>query len=135
MNVFTFTGNLGKDCRTNNVSGTDVCNFSVAVTSGYGERKKTDWVECAYWGKGGAAVAPYLLKGQQVAVSGELSLKPADGQYAAKLELRVENLSLVGGKAQQNSQQAPQQPAPTSTGGATDFDDDIPFAPIDYRVM
>lgn len=127
MNVFTFTGNLGKDCRQGNVSNTNVTNFSVAVTSGYGDRKKTDWVECAYWGKGGEAVAPYLIKGQQVAVSGELSMKPAEGQYEAKMVVRVNTLSLVGGKpqVQQSQQQAPQQQSQAPADD--DFDDDIPF--------
>lgn len=50
MNVFTFTGNLGRDCRTGNAGGTSVCNFSVAVKSGYGQNEQTIWVDCALWG-------------------------------------------------------------------------------------
>jgi len=88
MNVFTFSGNLGGDCRTNTVGGTDVCNFSVACTSGYGDKKQTHWIDCAYWGAGGKAVSPYLRKGQTVVVSGEVSLTPATDKYAAKISVR-----------------------------------------------
>ena len=51
MNLFALTGNLGKDCRTNNVNGTAVCNFPVAVKSGYGDKEQTIWLDCALWGK------------------------------------------------------------------------------------
>ena len=73
MNAFSFTGNLGGDCRTNEVGGTHVCNFSVACRSGYGQHEQTVWVDCALWGKRGESVAQYLTKGQQVAVTGELA--------------------------------------------------------------
>lgn len=98
MNVLTIVGNLGGDCRTNSVGGQPVCNFSVAMTSGYGDKKQTHWVDCAYWGKGGEAVAQYLTKGQRVAVSGELSMKPATDKYPAGLSLRVNTLTLCGGR-------------------------------------
>ena len=122
MNVFTFSGNLGGDCRTNTVGGTDVCNFSVACTSGYGDKKQTHWIDCAYWGAGGKAVSPYLKKGQTVVVSGEVSLTPAKGDYPAKISVRVMSLTLAGGK---RDDVASAQPA-ASAKPADDIDD-IPF--------
>lgn len=118
MNVFTFTGALGKDCRTGNVSGTDVANFSVAVNSGYGDRKETVWVECAYWGKGGAAVAPYLTKGTKVCVSGELSQKD-EKEYGKKICVRVNSLTLIGSKGERQESRPQQEPSGP--------DDSIPF--------
>lgn len=125
MNVLTIVGNLGGDCRNNTVSGTDVCNFSVAMQSGYGQNKQTHWVDCAYWGKGGVAVSQYLTKGQKVAVSGELSMKPADGKYPAGFTLRVNSLTLCGGR-DSGSSASPSAPAPSTTDDAID-DSDIPF--------
>lgn len=126
MNVLTIVGNLGGDCRTNSVGGSDVCNFSVAMTSGYGDKKQTHWVDCAYWGAGGKAVAQYLTKGQRVAVSGELSMKPAQDKYPAGFSLRVNSLTLCGGKdSSSGATNAPvSQSAPAS---AIVEDDDIPF--------
>ena len=124
MNVWTFSGNLGKDCRTKMVGDSFVANFSVAVTEGYGEKKKTHWVDCAYWGKGAQAVAQYLVKGQTVIVSGEGGMKEASGEFSAQPTCRVNSLSLAGGKRENMAvpKTPPQAPEP-----AADPDEDVPF--------
>lgn len=130
MNVFTFSGNLGRDCKTNNVGGTAVCNFPVAVKSGYGDKEQTLWLDCALWGKKAESRLPeYLLKGQQVVVTGELGTREHDGK--TYLTCRVNDLSLVGKRdntTQQQPSQTPQQQAPMpDQGPADDYDNDIPF--------
>lgn len=133
MNVFSATGNLGQDCRTNEVNGTAVVNFSVAVKSGFGDKEQTLWIDCAQWGKAAEGKLPeYLVKGQQVAVSGELSTQEKDGK--TYLKLRCNSVSLVGNKsdsAPSQSKPEPQQSTPASGGSMPepidDFDDDIPF--------
>lgn len=124
MNVFTFSGNLGNDCRTNNVGGTAVCNFSVAVTEGYGDKKKTHWIDCAYWGKGGEAVAPYMKKGQTVVVSGEAGMKEATDKYKAAITCRVVSLTLAG---KRDATAAPPPGAAPAQAATFDSADDIPF--------
>lgn len=134
MNVFSATGNLGQDCRKNEVNGTAVCNFSVAVKAGFGQYEQTLWLDCALWGKAAESKLPdYLVKGQQVAVSGELSTQEKDGK--TYLKLRCNSVDLVGGKSDnqqsQSSQPVPQQPAPANSGKmpepVDDFDENIPF--------
>lgn len=123
MNNFIFTGNLGKDAEVKYLSsGSAVCEFSVAVKSGYGDREKTNWVRCAMFGKKAEGQLPqYLLKGTQVAVSGELELQEWEGQNGkgAALSVNVQNIDLIGGKQDAQPQQpcaqqpqAPQQQAP-----------------------
>lgn len=102
MNVFTFTGNLGRDAEVRHTqSGTTVCSFSVAVKSGYGDREKTSWIRCNLWGKRAESGLPqYLTKGQQVAVSGELTVseyEAQDGTKRTNVEVRVNDVSLIGG--------------------------------------
>lgn len=140
MNVLTATGNLGQDCKTNNVNGTAVCNFSVAMKAGFGDKAQTVWLDCALWGKQAESRLPeFLVKGQQVAVSGELSTFEADSGKTY-LKLRCNSVDLIGGKAdggqqggaaQPATQQAPQQQQAATSGGipepADDFDDNIPF--------
>jgi|SRR5690554_2843881 len=134
MNVLTATGNLGQDCKTNNVGGTAVCNFSVAMKSGFGEKAQTVWLDCSVWGKAAEGKLPeYLVKGQQVAVSGELSTFEADSGKTY-LKLRCNSVDLIGGKSeggQQQPQPRPAQSAPDPTGQmpdpVDDFDDNIPF--------
>jgi single-strand DNA-binding protein len=124
MNVLCFTGNLGKDARTNTVGGQFVANFSVALTSGYGDKKQTIWVECAYWGKGAEAVAAYLIKGSKVAISGEIGHKD-EKEYGWKITCRVHSVTLVGTKPESSA--APVQAAKAAAPQSDSVADDIPF--------
>jgi len=137
MNLFAFTGNIGGDVKVNNAGGTAVANFSVAVKAGYGDKAQTIWIACALWGKQAESkLVDYLVKGQGVAVSGELSTREHDGK--TYLQVRVGTIDLVGGgkseggsspspRPQQQSRPAPQQAAPQPAPDFDSFDDDIPF--------
>lgn len=151
MNNLNFTGNLGQDCETRYTSGGDaITSFSVALTSGYGEKKLTTWMRCSMFGKRGEAVAPFLKKGTQVAISGEFSARPytnKDGVEKISLDVRVNDLTLLGGKAsvsyddgsmnQDEASSSSRQTAPAPSrqtpankpagSGFDDFEDDIPF--------
>jgi single-strand DNA-binding protein len=141
MNVLTATGNLGQDCKTNIVGGTAVVNFSVAMKSGFGDKAQTIWLDCALWGKQAeSGLIDYLKKGQQVAVSGELSLFEAD-TGKTYLKLRCNSIDLVGGRDESKAAQDPTPRTPPAThrgppqteqpqyqpDPVDDFDDDIPF--------
>jgi single-strand DNA-binding protein len=142
MNVWCFSGNLGADCEVRHTpKGDVVTTFRVGVKSGFGDKAKTVWARCQIWGKRGESVAPYLVKGQLVGVSGELSTDEyakKDGGTGFSLDVRVNDVTLLGKRddtdaapARQQaprpqSQQAPQQ----GGGGFGDFSDDIPFNSI-----
>ena len=154
MNVWNITGNLGKDCRIGNAGGTAVVNFSVAVKSGWGDKSQTIWVDCALWGKQAESrISEYLLKGQQVAVSGEMGAREHEGK--TYITMRVGNIDLIGGRSEDQQAQpahpshpsqpqprpqqfggdgqggfatpAGQQPAQQQQAPAIDYDDGIPF--------
>lgn len=127
MNVWTFSGNLGRDAEQRvTKGGTEIVQFSVAVRAGYGDNEKTTWVRCSMFGKRGQAVAPYLNKGQQVVVSGEAHLhswENKDGEEKHSMELRVNDVTLVGGKPEKKAEPKPAPAAPAQDN----FEDDIPF--------
>tara|TARA_R110000764_G_scaffold17080_1_gene47015 strand:+ start:45 stop:500 length:456 start_codon:yes stop_codon:yes gene_type:complete len=151
MNKFIFTGNLGQDAEVKATqTGMMVCSFSVAVKSGYGQKQKTNWVNCALFGKRAEGALPqYLKKGAQVAISGELTLdewQGKDGTTQKSLKLNVDDLDLIGGNPQapqaqqqaaqnfktpqqfQQPQQAPQmQQAPIQNQAPYDPNQDIPY--------
>ena len=137
MNSWNFTGNLGNDCEQRYTqSGDSVVSFSVGVKSGFGDKATTTWAKCAMFGKRGEAVAPYLKKGTLVGVVGEVNnreYQDKEGQKRYSLDVRVNDLTLLGGKSDR-SESTPIQPKqePRNAQGApkTSFDgmdDDIPF--------
>lgn len=96
MNVLTATGNLGRDAEVKQVGSSTVCSFAVAMTAGFGDKKQTVWLDCSLWGKAAEGALPqYLKKGQQVAVSGELSTFDADNGKTY-LKLRCNSVDLIG---------------------------------------
>ncbi len=140
-------GNLGKDCITKEVNGKNVINFSVAHTERYkdaqgNQKERTTWVECAYW-TDRTAVAQYLLKGKMVYAEGTPEADAyanKDGQPAATLRMRVQNLQLLGGNTDGSGSnsgnvtntgynQAPAMRTQPAVSGAADMsaDDDLPF--------
>lgn len=127
MNVFTFTGNLGKDADQRHMTnGDSIVSFSVAVKSGYGKSAKTTWVKCSMFGKRGESILPYLVKGQLVGVSGEFSVNEwenKDGQKQTTPEVRVNDLTLLGKK---ETEQNERNNAPTHAQKPVDSED-IPF--------
>lgn len=142
MNVYTFTGRIGNDAEVRYTpSQKAVCGFSVAVESGFGDKKKTTWVKCTLWGKRAEGGLPqYLTKGTQVAVSGEASLDEweSNGKSGSNLAVNVNDITLIGGKQEQQQQAPRSQSAPAQqqgyasapqnqAGGFDDFDDDVPF--------
>ena len=140
MNSWNFTGNLGRDCDTRYTqSGDAVVSFSVGVKAGFGDKATTTWANCSMFGKRGEAVSAYLKKGTLVGIVGEVNLREyqdKEGQKRYSLDVRVNDLTLLGGKSDR-SESAPSQPKPqqrnaqgSQGGGMGDMDDDIPFAPF-----
>lgn len=131
MNAWQFTGNIGKDAESRFLpNGDPVVSFSVGVKSGYGEKATTTWARCSMFGKRGESVSQYLTKGQLVGISGEVRLREwndEQGQKRSSLEVRVNDLTLLGKKDGQQAAQ-PRQQAQAPQQSAGDWDDsDIPF--------
>ena len=124
-------------------TGFPVSKVSIAVNK---KRKKDDqWIDevnyfdVTIWGKTAENLQPYLLKGKQVGIQGELKQDrwEQDGQSRSKVEVVATNVMLLGGKSEGGSR--PQENRgtesfvnnnmpETESGPATDgFVDDIPF--------
>jgi len=131
MNLFACTTRLYKDAEQKHTAGGDsIVTFKGAVDAGFGNNKTTSWIKFTLWGKRGDSLLPYLKDKTQVAVSGELANREytdKEGQKRYSLEVRVNELTLVGGKQEgQPAQQAPQRSAQAAPPSRDDMD--IPFA-------
>lgn len=147
INSVVLIGRLTRDSEMRYTSaGTAVSRFTLAVNRYAGSNKSNEvsFIDCAVWGKQAEAINPYLSKGKQVAVQGELrqSRWEQDGQNRSKVEVSVASLQLLG-STQEGGYKAPQQaqsysspsttsyaqkePVQPSFPGPEQFDDDIPF--------
>ena len=74
LNSCSFTGRVTKDAVVESIGakGTQVTKFSIANNTGFGQYAKTNFFNVQVWGKAGVAIAEYLKRGKQVAVTGML---------------------------------------------------------------
>lgn len=136
MNNISIAGNLGRDAELRWLpNGDAVCNFTVADSQG--KDKEAIWWRCTLYGKRADSLSPYLKKGAQVTVAGNVTERSyeKDGEQKKAMEIRVSDIALQGGRSQEEA------PAPDKAGqwkaGAPkamsrqerDFEDgsDIPF--------
>jgi len=133
MNILTATGNLGRDCEVRFMAdATPVGSFSFALSSGYGKNAKTTWIDCSLFGKRAETLAPMLLKGTQIGITGEISLRPykaKDGTEKSSLECRVNDVTLLGGKSDKpaGAGSAPLNKGAGNSDPMDDVESDIPF--------
>ena len=134
MKSIVISGNIGKDAETRNLQGgaDSVTSFNVAVEDRQGKEKGTLWFTCSIWGKRGDALAQYLTKGSKVSVSGDLSTREHEGK--TYLQIRADQVTLMGGNARDSEGDGYQSSRAKPTGGApaggygNDMDDaEIPF--------
>lgn len=134
MNSITIAGQLGKDAELRAMpDGTQIAVFSVADSQG-GE-KPTIWWSCQLYGKRAASLQQYLVKGQAVTVSGNVTEREwtdKDGGKRKSMDVRINDVALQGGKrpASPTSTLAHSQaskPALKPASGFDDMDFDIPF--------
>ena len=134
MNSLSATGNISRDAELRFTPNQDaVCSFSFALSSGFGDKKVTTWLNCNVWGSRAETLAPMLLKGTTVGIVGELTNRPykaKDGTEKFSLEVRVNDLTLLGKKGDTSTSPSNNNaPQATKTASNADYEDDsaLPF--------
>ena len=87
LNRWEGIGNLGKDPELRYSTGqnqTAICRFSIAVNKGYGDNKKTVWINIVTFGKLAENCQKFLVTGKKVYVAGELDVREYDKQDGSK---------------------------------------------------
>jgi len=140
LNQCTFIGRLGRDPESKAMpSGTEVCDFSIAVGWKSKDKEGAEWVNITAFGKLAEICTQYLNKGSQVMISGRMKTESwdKDGVTNYKTKIIADKMQMVGGKSDNPrvNGASTQQPQQTATDGGAgsgggDFDDDIPFAPL-----
>ena len=132
LNRVILIGRLTKDpeLRSTN-SGKSVCSFTLAVDSGFGEAKRTDFINIVVWSKQGENCSEYLAKGKLAAVEGRLQIRSYDDRDGNKryvTEVVADNVRFLSPKneATNGGGFGDAQGAGFDWGGETP-DDDLPF--------
>ncbi|MDD2046144.1 single-stranded DNA-binding protein [Pseudomonas putida] len=154
MPTLTDIGRIGRDAELRYTpNGDAVCNLAIACEygrKGQDGKRPTQWVDATLWGKQAEAMAPFLVKGQQLHFTIDdahvETYTKADHSQGVKLTGRVIIIKFAGSPPQQTQgnqqqqQRAPQQqqgrqqtPQQRQQAAPPDsFDDDIPFAPMHH---
>ena len=128
----TIIGRLGRDPQLKTAkSGMQVCSFSVAVDTGYGNNKKTDWYSVTVFGKQAESCSQYLKKGSLALFEGTIHLGSysKDGQDVYYIDMAANNVTFLS--KNENSQSNANASQNTYVQQESNFvdvqDSDIPF--------
>lgn len=128
MNKIVLIGRLTKDPELNFAAGTGtaVTRFTLAVTRPF-KKDETDFINCIAFNKRAEAIAQYLTKGRQLAVTGSIrtgSYDAKDGTKRYTTDIVVDSFEFIGQGNNNNQGNTPQ-----NNFGGMNFEDEM--TPID----
>lgn len=140
LNHIVLMGRLTRDPeRRYTENGKAVTSFTLAVERDrvqQGQEKKADFIDCVSWSGLAETIFKYCKKGQFIAVTGRLQIRPwtdRDGNKRKATEVIVGSMHFAGGSKSDKPTADDEQaytPAPF-TGSAfaelEDYDDDLPY--------
>ncbi len=136
VNKVNLVGNLGKDPEVRYLDGgTAVANFTLATSETYKDKggnriEQTEWHNVVVW-RGLAEIAEkYLRKGSMVYIEGKLRTRPwedKDGVKRYTTEIIADNMTMLGGKRDENTSTPTPPPTPTQNIPSPKDADDLPF--------
>ena len=124
LNQVNLMGHVGKEPEMKySANGNAVLTFSIAVNSGWGDNKRTDWIDCVMFGNRAESVSEFIGKGDPLFVSGSIQIndwQDKEGNKRRGFNIVVNQVELLRGRTQEAG--ATKSKAPTQDG-----EDDLPF--------
>ena len=118
LNKTILIGRLTKEPEFKTVGETNIASFSIAYSTGYGDKKKSNYIDCVAFGKTAEVVKNYTKKGSQIAIEGSLEQDSWDGQDGKKnykTKIRIASLQLLGSKSDSQAANGDDVPSNVST--------------------
>ena len=108
MNKWVGIGRLTRDPELNFAAGTGtaVARFTLAVTRPF-KKDETDFINCIAFNKRAEAIAQYLTKGRQLAVTGSIrtgSYDAKDGTRRYTTDIVVDSFEFIGSSKSNDNQ-------------------------------
>lgn len=140
MSTIIATGRLGRDAELKDISGGKrMLTFSIADDIGFGNNKKTQWLNCVMFGDRAERLEQYLQKGKLIEIIGTPEATVYNDK--ASIKIVVNEVKLHGGGDSNNSRGGSRDDDRDDDRGGRgrgdnrnssrpqqrDLDDDIPF--------
>ena len=132
MNSVCLIGNLTKDPDVRYSTGsnqTAVGRFSIAVDDGYGEKKKTSYINIVVFGKQAENCERFLYKGSKVAVKGRIQTGSyeKEGRKIYTTDVIADQVEFLRTEQVTEPVQQSEMPPQTPDGFAVAQEDDFPI--------
>ncbi len=104
MNSTILTGRLAKEVELRKTTnGVSQCSFTLGVNDGYGEHKKTYWINCVCWRASADFLYQYARKGDLIGITGKITTRnyEKNGEKVYVTEVNCENVEIFSSKKQQ----------------------------------
>lgn len=108
MNYVMLVGRLTADPEVKEYGDDGLLSkFTVAIDTGYGDNKETDFIRCVCFGKRAEFVEKYVKKGTRMAIVGRIktgSYENKDGNTVYTTDVIVSEIEFADGKKDSNDE-------------------------------
>ena len=131
MNLCIFTGRTTKDIELRYTQdNTAVGTFSLAVDTGYGDNKKTAFLNCVVFKNSAESMEKYVKKGAKIIVQAEVNQNTytdKEGKQRSSIDFVIRSWEFAESKSQGTSgqQTKPSFNGPADANGFMNIDDSI----------
>lgn len=139
FNLVVLTGRLTADAELKTTpNGVSVCSFDIAVDSGYGDNKQTNFIKIVAWRGTAEFVSKYFNKGSMIGIEGSIQTRrytDKNGNNRTAFEVVANNVQFVESKKNNdvsiNPENDPLQQVSNNLNNFNDMGevdtDDLPF--------
>lgn len=137
FNLVVLSGRLTADAELKTTpNGVSVCSFTIANEVGYGENKKTAFINVVAWRGTAEFVSRNFRKGNMIGIEGSIQTRKyqdKNGTNHTVFEVVANNVQFVESKRSEDSGEDNSSPAPQSFSNASSDNfvgvdmDDCPF--------
>lgn len=128
MNLAIISGRTTKDFETfTSKTGTTIAKTNIAVDSGFGDNRKTDFIPITVFGKQADFCTQYVSKGDLVEIRGHIvtgSYQKSDGTTVHTTDVNVDEIKKLQGKKVEKTEEIQ---ATMPEVSFTEINEDIPF--------
>lgn len=133
MNNFTGIGRITNNLELRSTSNNNsVCQFTIAINEGYGDKERTDFIDCVAWNKRAENICKYCDKGVKIAIEGKLQTDTyeKEGKKIKTTKVLVNEIQFIEKIKSTNNEskeETTEESDPFKEFGDEIADEDLPF--------